>query len=111
MAEVTKSGIAKTKYLFKNPVLERLSRTHIAVPLVIFLAYAASLLYWSITHTALSAGITIVMFIFGFVLFTWIEYLTHRYIFHMHTFSQVRKKIQYMIHGVHHEFPKDKDRL
>jgi sterol desaturase/sphingolipid hydroxylase (fatty acid hydroxylase superfamily) len=111
MAEIARPGSIKTKYLFKNPVLEKLSRTHIAVPLVIFLAYAASLLYWSITHTALSAGVTVVMFMLGFFLFTWVEYLTHRYVFHMHTFSVIRKKIQYMIHGIHHEFPKDKDRL
>jgi sterol desaturase/sphingolipid hydroxylase (fatty acid hydroxylase superfamily) len=29
----------------------------------------------------------------------------------MSTFTKVREKIQYIIHGVHHEFPKDKDRL
>jgi sterol desaturase/sphingolipid hydroxylase (fatty acid hydroxylase superfamily) len=100
-----------TKQLFRNPVLERLSRTHIAVPLVIFGLYAAALLYWSISHTSLSAGVTIIMFVLGAISFTWLEYVVHRYVFHMKTFTALRERIQYTIHGVHHEFPKDKERL
>lgn len=100
-----------TKQLFKNPVLEKLSRTHIAVPISIFFIYAGTLLYWSVTHTTLSAMVTVGMFIFGFIAFTWIEYMTHRYIFHMGTYTKFREKLQYTVHGVHHEFPKDKERL
>jgi sterol desaturase/sphingolipid hydroxylase (fatty acid hydroxylase superfamily) len=100
-----------TKQLFKNPILEKLSRTHISIPITIFFLYASVLLYWSITHTALSAWTTIGMFVFGFVAFTWVEYITHRYVFHMGTFTRMREKLQYTIHGVHHEFPKDKTRL
>ena len=100
-----------SKQLFSNPVLEKLSRTHIAVPLAILLVFAAALIYWSIEHTSLSTGATIGMFILGFVGFTWVEYNVHRYVFHMRTFTNLRKKVQYVIHGVHHEFPRDKDRL
>src|SRR5687767_3671834 len=100
-----------TKQLFKNPILEKLSRTHISIPLAIFFSYSAALLYWSITHTSLSAGLTVAMFFFGLVSFTWVEYIVHRYIFHMVTYTRLRAKIQYTMHGVHHEFPKDKDRL
>ncbi|MCU0418196.1 MAG: sterol desaturase family protein [Cyclobacteriaceae bacterium] len=100
-----------TKQLFQSPVLEKLSRTHISVPLAIFGVYAAALLYWSITHTSLSPLMTSAMFGIGFVAFTWVEYNTHRHIFHMKIYTETRKKIQYLIHGVHHEFPKDKERL
>lgn len=100
-----------TKQLFQNPILEKLSRTHISIPLAIFFSYAAALLYWSITHTSLDAWTTVGMFAFGFVLFTWVEYMTHRYVFHMNTYTKWREKLQYTIHGVHHEYPKDKERL
>lgn len=100
-----------TKQLFKNPVLEKLSRTHIAVPLVIFALYSCGLMFWSVTHTSLSIGITILLFFVGMVAFTWVEYNAHRYLFHMSTYTKIREKFQYTIHGVHHEFPKDKDRL
>ncbi len=100
-----------TKQLFKNPILEKLSRTHISVPLIIFFSYSTSLLYWSVTHTSLSMGITVAMFFIGLIAFTWVEYMVHRYLFHMGANSEQRAKVQYTLHGVHHEFPKDKERL
>lgn len=100
-----------SKQLFQNPVLEKLSRTHISVPLTIFFIYSSGLLYWSITHTALSLGITVAMFFVGLLAFTWVEYMVHRYIFHISTHTEARAKFQYTAHGVHHEFPKDKSRL
>jgi len=51
------------------------------------------------------------MFALGAITFTWVEYLIHRYIFHMSTETEKRAKLQYTIHGVHHEYPKDKERL
>jgi sterol desaturase/sphingolipid hydroxylase (fatty acid hydroxylase superfamily) len=100
-----------TRQLFKNPILEKLSRTHISIPLTIFFVYSAALLYWSATHTSLSLLTTVGMFLLGLLTFTWVEYNVHRYVFHMKTYTQIREKIQYTMHGVHHEFPKDKDRL
>ena len=100
-----------TKQLFQNPILEKLSRTHISVPLIIFFLYSSALLYWSVTHTDLSAGMTVAMFFLGMISFTWVEYNVHRYFFHMKAHTEQRAKIQYTAHGVHHEFPKDKTRL
>lgn len=111
MAESLHPKNRGTKQLFDNPVLEKLTRTHISVPLIIFFAYAAGLLYWSMTHTEQSPATTVVMFFLGALVFTLVEYLVHRYVFHMDTYTAVRAKFQYTVHGVHHEFPKDKDRL
>jgi sterol desaturase/sphingolipid hydroxylase (fatty acid hydroxylase superfamily) len=100
-----------TKKLFDNPVLEKLSRTHISIPLTVFAIYSVSLLAWSITHTSLSIGSTAGLFFLGFISFTLVEYLVHRYVYHIATHTEWRQKFQYKAHGVHHEFPKDKDRL
>ena len=100
-----------TRQLFKNPILEQLSRTHIAVPLVVFAVYSTVLLYWNITHTSLSASTATLIFVLGVVTFTWVEYNVHRYLFHMAIYTKTREKLQYTLHGVHHEFPKDKTRL
>lgn len=100
-----------TKRLFDNPILERLSRTHISIPVAIFSVYSIGLLYWSVTHTSLSPWISVGMFLLGLLLFTWVEYIVHRYVFHMKTYTALRARWQYTIHGVHHEYPKDKDRL
>ncbi|SRR5258706_5962758 len=111
MNEAIKPKKLGTKELFQSPVLEKLSRTHISVPLTIFLSYSAVLLYWSVIHTSLSTGMTVGFFFFGLFFFTWLEYILHRYVFHMATFNKTREKVQYVMHGVHHEFPKDKSRL
>ena len=100
-----------THRLFSNPILEKLTRTHISIPIIIFFIFAVVLLSWSINHTNLSNGTTVGMFFIGFLSFTWVEYNTHRHLFHMKTYTRIRAKIQYTVHGVHHEYPKDKDRL
>lgn len=100
-----------TRKLFSNSILERLTRTHIAVPVTLFILFALALLYWSVTHTSLSVLATVIMFLVGLIAFTWVEYNAHRYVFHMAGSAPWKKRFQYVVHGVHHEFPKDKDRL
>ncbi|GAL83759.1 fatty acid hydroxylase [Sporocytophaga myxococcoides] len=100
-----------TKQLFDNPILERLSRTHISIPISIFVVISAVLLYYAFRYTTLPGYLIPLLFLGGFLFFTLIEYLVHRFVFHMEPTSNFKKKIQYNMHGVHHEFPKDKDRL
>lgn len=35
----------------------------------------------------------------------------HRFVFHMTEDTEAKKKIVYTLHGVHHDYPRDKDRL
>lgn len=100
-----------TKQLFDNPILERLSRTHISIPISIFVVISTVLLFYAFKYTTLPGYLIPLLFLSGFLFFTLIEYLVHRFVFHMEPTSNFKKKIQYNMHGVHHEFPKDKDRL
>jgi len=102
---------AGTRVLFKNKILERLSRTHISVPLIIMWIFSAAMIYWALAETTLSVASVFLFYLVGLLCFTFIEYLVHRYIFHMKTDTPRKEKIQYTFHGVHHEYPKDKDRL
>ena len=101
----------KSTKVFENKIIEKLSRTHISVPLTIFSIYSTVLLYYSITNSETSLGTTVSLFVLGVLAFTLTEYLVHRYVFHMGIYTELRKKIQYVIHGVHHKYPKDKTRL
>jgi len=53
----------------------------------------------------------ILLFAGGFFLFTLFEYLMHRYLFHLPATNPKREKFVYTMHGVHHDYPKDKSRL
>lgn len=100
-----------THQLFASPVLEKLSRTHIAVPVTLFILYAFALGVWNVKFTHLSPGLNILLFFAGWLTFTWVEYQVHKHVFHLSTYTEWRKNFQYMVHGVHHQYPKDKDRL
>lgn len=102
---------AGTERLFNNPILEKLTRTHIAVPVSLFALYAMGLLYWSINTTDFSVVATAGLFFGGWFVYTWVEYQVHRRLFHIDTSTEWRKKFQHTMHGVHHHHPKDKDRL
>jgi sterol desaturase/sphingolipid hydroxylase (fatty acid hydroxylase superfamily) len=102
---------AGSERLFNNPLLEKLTRTHIAVPVGLFCIYAIGLLYWSVTSTGFSPPVTIALFFGGWFVYTWVEYQVHRRLFHIATTTEWRKKFQHTMHGVHHHHPKDKDRL
>ena len=51
------------------------------------------------------------LFLTGLLAFTLVEYLVHRYVYHIPATTPGRAKFQYTMHGVHHEYPKDKTRL
>lgn len=100
-----------SKQLFENPILERLSRTHIAIPVTLFFLTGMVLLYIAFTYAILDNLIIVTLFSIGFFGFTFIEYWVHRSIYHIEPSTEARAKFQYIAHGVHHEYPKDKSRL
>lgn len=99
------------KQIFNNKFVEALTRTHIAVPLVIFYSFSAGLLYMGTQETQLGLGVLLGLFVGAFLFFTLVEYLVHRYVFHMLPTNKLKDWVQYNFHGVHHEFPRDKKRL
>ncbi|MBU2912449.1 MULTISPECIES: sterol desaturase family protein [Reichenbachiella] len=97
--------------IFKNPVLEKLTRTHIAAPLVAFSAVSTYLLYQAVVAKGIGGLQVLVWFLGGLLLYSLVEYIMHRFVFHMPETTPARKKFVYTAHGVHHDFPRDKDRL
>ena len=39
------------------------------------------------------------------------EYILHRFLFHKHPTTERGKRLSYVLHGNHHEFPRDKEGL
>lgn len=102
---------AGTERLFNNYFLEKLTRSHISVPVTLFFIYAFVLFAINLINSTLSTATSIILFLLGWLTFSWVEYLVHRYVFHLPTTTKARKKFQHTLHGVHHHYPKDKDRL
>lgn len=106
--KIQNSGQAQ---LFENPYLEMLTKTHPLVIWGVYIPILSYLLYCANTVYLLSFK-TIVLFFFAGVFFwTFFEYMAHRYLFHWVSDNLKIKKIAYILHGNHHEFPRDRQRL
>lgn len=105
---VNNEGQAK---LFENKYLEMLTKAN---PLVIWGMYIPILIYlvfraYSVYN--ISGPMTCFLFIGGMFYWTFFEYIAHRYLFHLVSENPKMKKISYVLHGNHHEYPKDRERL
>lgn len=97
--------------IFKSPLLEKLTRTHISLPISVFSIISGYVIYLGITDFGMSIWRILLLFLAGYFVFTFVEYMMHRFLFHMDETTEMRKKVVYTMHGVHHDHPKDKDRL
>jgi len=97
--------------LFRNRYLEYLTKTH---PLVIWAMYMPLIIFMLYYSSALIDMGTLkisLLFLAGVFCWTLFEYLIHRHVFHFMAESERATKIVYLIHGNHHEYPRDKQRL
>lgn len=97
--------------IFENPILETITKGHAYVPITMHYVISTSLLVYSFFVFNLPALNLIIFFAGGVLFWSFFEYIAHRYIFHMDTATKIREKIQYTFHGVHHEYPRDTDRV
>jgi len=66
--------------------------------------------YQSLQH-GLTAPMAVGAFLFGMLIWTFLEYLLHRFVFHMDTSTGGWNFIHFMAHGIHHLCPTDASRL
>src|SRR5690554_3138454 len=84
-----------TKKIFDNPILERLSRTHISIPITIFLLISLVLLVYAFVYTNLPKVAIPALFVGGLLTFSLMEYAAHRYLFHLKPDKKWKRIIQY----------------
>jgi sterol desaturase/sphingolipid hydroxylase (fatty acid hydroxylase superfamily) len=95
--------------MFRSRWLDRLSRVHPSVPVIIFLpAILALVVYAGRRLEDLQvAGLALV----GYLLWTLTEYWMHRIVFHFEPEDGIGARLHWIIHGVHHDHPNDPLRL
>lgn len=99
----------ETVRLFSNPVLEYFSHIHPATPIAVYVPTVAYCAYTASQLT--SVATTIVLFVVGVLLWTLFEYVLHRWAFHYQPTSELGKKAHFLVHGIHHDYPRDRTRL
>lgn len=112
MSSTTTPSKEQSPDIFEQSWLNKLTRTHIAFPVGIFLIYAIGLLYFASVNTQLSFAALVALFFGGLLFFTFAEYSIHRWIYHPpENASDGFVNFTYKVHGIHHDYPKDKQRL
>ena len=95
--------------MFDSEILDRLSRVHPAVPVVIFLPAVTIMAVLGAAELSLWA--TLALLAGGYAFWTLSEYWIHRGIFHFEPEEGFGARLHWIIHGVHHDHPNDPLRL
>jgi dihydroceramide fatty acyl 2-hydroxylase len=95
--------------MFDSDTLDRLSRVHPAVPLVLFVPAITTLLLLGARDVSRLevAGLVVG----GYAFWTLTEYWIHRAIFHFEPEHGLGARLHWIVHGVHHDHPNDPLRL
>jgi 4-hydroxysphinganine ceramide fatty acyl 2-hydroxylase len=98
--------------MFRNPVLEVLSLSSPALTVASYGAIIATLVFLNGPFGKIVGLEQGLMVYFGAVLiWTFFEYVLHRYVFHYVYESKAGQRFHYVMHGYHHEYPRDSHRL
>ena len=99
----------ETVRLFKNPVIEYFTHMHPIQPLILFspvVIFFAFRAFATLPFTEV-----ILSYLAGILFWIFMEYGLHRFFFHHKAKSAYGKRMVFMLHGCHHDYPKDKTRL
>jgi dihydroceramide fatty acyl 2-hydroxylase len=95
--------------MFKSPWLDRLTRVHPAVPVLLYLPVIVVLFLTGAGR--LGFGYALALALGGYATWTLTEYWLHRIVFHFEPEDGIGAKLHWIIHGVHHDHPNDPLRL
>ena len=95
--------------MFKSPWLDRLTRVHPAVPVLLYLPVIVVLFITGAGR--LGFGYALALALGGYAFWTLTEYWLHRVVFHFEPENGIGARLHWMIHGVHHDHPNDPLRL
>src|SRR4051794_26375857 len=95
--------------MFKSGLLDRFTRVHHSVPVILFLPAIVILFAFGVERVGPAASLGYALG--GYVLWTLAEYWIHRGIFHFEPENGIGARLHWIIHGVHHDHPNDPLRL
>jgi dihydroceramide fatty acyl 2-hydroxylase len=96
--------------MFETPLIERFSRVHPASPFLFWLPVLGYAGYHAAAN-GVGAAAGVGLLLLGVLVWTFAEYVLHRWVFHYVGPRPWQRRVHFVAHGVHHDFPQDSDRL
>ena len=97
--------------IFKNPFLESLTKTNPVQNVIVYGSVIIGLIALAIVKIGLDPWVVVGLFTLGLFFWTFAEYMLHRYVFHWVTEAKWSQRFHFIMHGSHHQYPRDKERL
>jgi len=97
--------------LFESGFLELFTHVHWSVPLIVFLPIVGYFLSRAAGTEGLSSTAIVGLFLGGLLFWTFTEYILHRFVFHYEPTTMIGKRLHFLLHGIHHDYPNDSLRL
>jgi sterol desaturase/sphingolipid hydroxylase (fatty acid hydroxylase superfamily) len=97
--------------MFKSDLLEALSKVHYLVPVFIFVPVILVCTYLALFVKSIGFITYFEYFFIGLFVWTFVEYIMHRFIFHYVPKNKFGLRLHFIFHGVHHDYPSDAKRL
>ncbi|MCO4747410.1 MAG: sterol desaturase family protein [Proteobacteria bacterium] len=104
---------AKGFQVLQNDFMEKwFGTSHWAMPGVWFIPVITACVWHALTVKEVPALTVLGLFTLGALAWTLVEYILHRFLFHLPPAkNKFLKELQYVMHGYHHDFPDDPGRL
>jgi sterol desaturase/sphingolipid hydroxylase (fatty acid hydroxylase superfamily) len=97
--------------IFNNPILESLTKSNPSTTILFYTSLIVIFFFLNFKYTSNGLYTAIGYYLIGLTTWTLLEYFLHRFIFHIDDYLPFMKRFHYIVHGVHHEDPRDKERL
>lgn len=101
----------KSPKLFKSSYLEVLTKTKLWIIVSLYSTAAASWMFLYVYYFKGSISTMVALFFSGFIAWTLGEYVLHRFVYHKIKDASYDTGLQYVFHGIHHQYPSDEDRI
>ncbi len=97
--------------IFKNTFLESLTKTSLKQSVIVYGLLLILFIYNAIVIQKIPVIKFAGIFFFALLFWTLAEYLLHRYLFHWISENKYVKRFHFILHGSHHLYPRDTERL
>jgi len=97
--------------IFKNSFLESLTKTTLISNIIVYGTVVILLIYNALYIEKIEFTTFISLFTFALFFWTFAEYILHRFVFHWINENKFVQRFHFIMHGSHHLYPKDTERL
>ena len=97
--------------VFRSEFMESLTHVHPIVPLLVWSPLVVFLLWRSVAEHRIPASEIAGLAVLALLIWTVFEYCVHRFLFHAKAERRITRFIVYLLHGIHHDAPRDRTRL